>query len=269
MLQQRNFPTFLTKLTPAPKLWFALGLTLAIILVKNLWFDLAVILISSVMIVHEKQMMLFKFILVTLGVLFLAMYGIHGAIAPNIDPAADPVMFQIFGISYYGTGFAYASRFYMNVAPLMCALFLIFLSIDMTDLGVTICQAGISYTAMFTFIDSFQVITLLKKDMEQIQDAQRARGLQTEGNLIQRFKAFVPIMVPVVANSIIKVQDQAIAMDTKGFNSQCKKTIYRELTPYKWDAAVKWLGIALGVFAIAYRVLAAVKVIPPLLTNIL
>ena len=38
MLQQRNFPTLLTRLTPAPKLWFALGLTLAIILVKNLWF---------------------------------------------------------------------------------------------------------------------------------------------------------------------------------------------------------------------------------------
>ncbi len=133
----------------------------------------------------------------------------------------------------------------------MCALFLIFLSIDMTDLGVTICQAGISYTAMFTFIDSFQVITLLKKDMEQIQDAQRARGLQTEGNLIQRFRAFVPIMVPVVANSIIKVQDQAVAMDTKGFNSDCKKTIYRELTPCKWDPLCKWQGIAMGAFAIA------------------
>lgn len=269
MLQQRNFPTFLTKLTPSPKLWFALGLTLAIILIKNLWFDLAVILISTVMIVHEKQMMLFKLILITLVVLFFAMYGIHGAIAPNIDPAVDPVMFRIFGIDYYGAGFAYASRFYFNVAPLMCALFLIFLSIDMTDLGVTICKAGISYSAMFTFIDSFQVITLLKKDMEQIQDAQRARGLQTEGNLIQRFKAFVPIMVPVVANSIIKVQDQAIAMDTKGFNSDCKKTIYRELTPYQWDPAVKWLGIALGVFAIAYRVLAAVGVIPAFLTNIM
>ena len=49
---------------------------------------------------------------------------------------------------------------------------------------------------MFTFIDSFQVITLLSKDMEQISDAQRDRGINTEGNLLQRFKAFIPIMVP-------------------------------------------------------------------------
>ena len=59
MLQQRNFPTLLTRLTPAPKLWFALGLTLAIILVKNLWFDVAGIPLSTPVIVHQKQKMLF------------------------------------------------------------------------------------------------------------------------------------------------------------------------------------------------------------------
>ena len=68
--------------------------------------------------------------------------------------------------------------------------------------------------------------------MEQIRDAQRARGLNTEGSLLQRFKAFIPIMVPVVANSIVKVQDQAVAMETKGFNSECKKTVYREPVSY-------------------------------------
>ena len=140
---------------------------------------------------------------------------------------------------------------------------------DTTDLGATMCKAGIPYKAMFTFIDSFQVITLLSKDMEQIRDAQRARGLNTEGNLLQRFKAFIPIMVPVVANSIVKVQDQAVAMETKGFNSECKKTVYRELTPYKWDPVCKWFGILLGVFSIAYGVLSAVGVIPAFLTNIM
>ena len=269
MLQERNFPTFLTKLTPAPKLWFALGLILANILLKNLYFSIAVIIVSVVMIIKEKHMGLFKLILVTMVVMAVSMYGIHGAMAPVIDKASDPVLFQVFGIRYYAKGFAYASRYFMRAIPLMCALFLIFLSIDMTDLGVTMCKAGISYNFVFTFVDSFHVITLLRKDMEQIRDAQRARGLNTEGNLLQRFKAFIPIIVPVVANSIIKVQDQAVAMDTKGFNSSCKKTVYRELTPYKWDAACKWLGIFLGVFAVLYRILAAVQVIPAFLTNII
>ncbi|MBS6864353.1 MAG: energy-coupling factor transporter transmembrane protein EcfT [Ruthenibacterium sp.] len=269
MIQERNFPTFLKKLTPAPKLWLALGLILSVLLLKNMYFSIAVALVSIIMVFHEKQITLFKVLLVTMTILFVSMYGIHGAMAPVIDKANDPVLFNVFGINYYAKGFAYASRFFLRVCPLMCALFTIFLSMDTTDLGATMCKAGIPYKAMFTFIDAFQVITLLSKDMEQIRDAQRARGLNTEGSLLQRFKAFIPIMVPVVANSIVKVQDQAVAMETKGFNSECKKTVYRELTPYKWDAACKWFGILLGVFSIAYGVLSATGVIPAFLTNIM
>lgn len=268
MLQQRNFPTFLKKLTPAPKLWLSLGLILSVILFENYQYSIGLIVFSVIMIIREKQTTLFKFMLVTMAVLFVSMYGMYGAIAPTINPATDPVLFHLAGIPYYAKGFAHASFFFLRVAPLMCALFLLFLTIDITDLGATMCNAGIPYHFVFTFIDSFQVITLLSKDMEQIRDAQCARGLRTDGNLLQRFKAFVPIMVPVVANSIIKVQDQAVAMDTKGFNSTTQKTVYRELESSRWDTPVKLLGISLAVVSVLYRLLAALHVISPFLSNI-
>ncbi len=212
----------------------------------NIYFSIAVALISVAMVIQEKHTRLFKLMLVTMIILVVSMYGIHGAMAPVIDKATDPVMFTCSVSTIMRRGLRTRPVLSWACNPLMCALFPIFLTMDMTDLGLTMCKAGIPYNLMFTFIDSFQVITLLRKDMEQIRDAQRARGLNTEGNLLQRFKAFIPIIVPVVANSIIKVQDQAVAMDTKGFNSSCKKTVYRELTPYKWDPACKWLGILPG-----------------------
>ena len=143
------------------------------------------------------------------------------------------------------------------------------MTMDVADLGAVMCNAGIPYKFTFTFIDSFQVITLLGKEMEQIKDAQRARGLNMEGNLIQRFKAFLPIMIPVVANSIVKVQDQAIAMDTKGFNSECKKTVYREIIVTPLDKAVKTVGIILAIAGAAYGICTKVGVITPFLTNII
>lgn len=75
--------------------------------------------------------------------------------------------------------------------------------------------------------------------------------------------------MPVVANSIVKVQDQAIAMDTKGFNIKCKKTVYRDFVPYKWDPLFKWSGIALCVFSVAYKALVLLNVIEPFLTDIM
>ena len=106
MIQERNFPTFLKKLTPAPKLWLALGLILAVLLLRNMYFSIAVALISVAMVIHEKQTTLFKVLLVTMTILFVSMYGIHGAVAPVIDKATDPVMFTVLGIEYYAQGFA-------------------------------------------------------------------------------------------------------------------------------------------------------------------
>ena len=91
MIQERNFPTFLKKLTPAPKLWLALGLILSVLLLKNMYFSIAVALVSIIMVFHEKQITLFKVLLVTMTILFVSMYGIHGAMAPVIDKANDPV----------------------------------------------------------------------------------------------------------------------------------------------------------------------------------
>lgn len=269
MLQERDKSTFMKKINPGSKLWLALGLILANILFKNLYLSLAILAVSIIMIIKEKQFTLFKVVLVTMIVLFISMYALHGNIAPVIDKANDPVLFRVFGIRYYAKGFAFATRYYMRVAPLLASLFLLFITMDMADLAVVMCKVGIPYRFVFTFIDSFQVITLLGKDMEQIKDAQRARGLNTEGNLIQRFKAFIPIMIPVVANSVVKVQDLAIAMDTKGFNSKCKKTVYREIEKTPLDAVVKAVGILLAVTAVMYKLGVAFSVITPFLTNII
>ena len=137
----------------------------------------------------------------------------------------------------------------------MAFLFLIFRTINMTDLGVWMTKAGLPYRWAFIFTDSFMVIPVLSKDMEQIMDAQRARGLVTEGNLMTRMKAFVPVIVPVVANAFAKVQDQAIAMDTKGFNSKCKKTVYRELPNTHEDKICKAISLVVLIASIVFKVL--------------
>ena len=113
-------------MTPGPKLWLALGLILSLILVKNTYYAISVMILSIVVIVLEKQFGLFKVILVAMTVLFISMYALHGCIAPNIDKVNDPVMFTIFGIRYYASGFAWATKFYLRVGPMMPSLFVIF-----------------------------------------------------------------------------------------------------------------------------------------------
>jgi len=75
--------------------------------------------------------------------------------------------------------------------------------------------------------------------------------------VLQRTMAAIPIVIPVVSNSIMKVQNQAVALNTKGFNCPGEKTIYRDLHKEKPDHVLKWLSIALCVASVGYRIVVA------------
>lgn len=251
MIQERSKPTFLRRLHPNTKLWMALGLTFAVVFFQNVWFSAAVLIASVVMVAVERYALEFKVILVAIGIMALFMFTINGTLNPVNDYTGTPVFTLPLLGPFYREGLQYALYYFMRIAPLMASLFLLFRTINMTDLGVGMIEGGLSYRASFMFVSSFQIIPVLGKDMGQIMDAQRARGLDTDGNLLKRFMAFIPVIVPLVANSIMKVQDQAVAMETKGFNSSAAKTIYRDLERRPVDAILKWASIALAAAAAA------------------
>lgn len=61
--------------------------------------------------------------------------------------------------------------------------------------------------------------------MNTIMDAQRSRGLETEGNLITRAKSFLPLISPVVMSSLINTRERAIALEIRGFEAGQKRPI--------------------------------------------
>lgn len=256
MIQERNKPTFLRKLYPNTKLWMSLGITFAIIFFNNVWLSLAIMVFSLVMIAYERYILEFKVVLVSILIMALMMFTINGTLNPVNDYTKDPVfILPLLNWKFYIEGLEYALKYFSRIAPLMCALFLLFRTMNMTDLGVGMYEGGVPYNISFMFISTFQAIPVLGKDMNQIMDAQRARGLDTEGNLWKRFKAFLPVMVPVVANSIMRVRNQAVALETKGFNSSAKKTVYRDLPRTKADKILKWCSILLAIGSVVYKIL--------------
>ena len=257
MIQDRNKHTFLRKLYPSTKLYLCLALTLSVILFANNWYSLGVFLLGLGFIVREKFYLEFKIIAVTLTLMFISMFLINGTLYPGNDYTKAPAfVLPLLNIKFYHEGLERSVTVYRRVAPLMCTLFLLFRSMNMTDLGIAMNQGGLSYRASFVFINVFQILPVLSKEMTQITDAQRSRGLETEGNILTRVKAFAPIIIPVVCNSIMKVQNQAIALTTKGFSSDAKKTIYRELTKSTADYVLIVCSLLLTVGSIVYRIAA-------------
>ena len=82
-----------------------------------------------------------------------------------------------------------------------------------------------------------------------IADAQRARGLETEGHLLRRLQAVVPLVVPLILSSLVDVEERALAIEARAFNRAGPKTSLIEIGEARWEPATRW-GLVLAMVVV-------------------
>ena len=76
-------------------------------------------------------------------------------------------------------------------------------------------------------------------DAFQIMDAQKSRGLEFEkGNVVRRVRNMVPILIPLVVNSVIRSGELAEAMESRAYGSTPKPTSLYGMRLRWYDVAV-------------------------------
>ena len=85
-------------------------------------------------------------------------------------------------------------------------------------------------------------------DTTRIMNAQRARGVDfNEGNLIQKVKSVIPILIPLFASSFKRADALATAMEARGYQGGEGRTKYRVLEWKLPDTCAVIVMILLGV----------------------
>lgn len=84
---------------------------------------------------------------------------------------------------------------------------------------------------------SLRFVPTLMDDTTRIMNAQRARGVDfNEGNLIQKVKSVIPILIPLFASSFKRADALATAMEARGYQGGDGRTKYRILEWKKVDS---------------------------------
>lgn len=110
--------------------------------------------------------------------------------------------------------------------------FILFIKItDMSDLTYMLEKNGASHVFSYILLSSFQTIADLGKSAEVIMDSQKCRGIETEGAILTRLKAFIPVLGPLVLSAIASAEEKTIAMDARAFSSNAQHTSLRVLRP--------------------------------------
>lgn len=95
---------------------------------------------------------------------------------------------------------------------------------------------------------SLRFVPTLMDDTTRIMNAQRARGVDfNEGNLIQKVKSVIPILIPLFASSFKRADALATAMEARGYKGGEGRTKYRVLEWKLPDTCAVIVMILLGV----------------------
>ena len=70
----------------------------------------------------------------------------------------------------------------------------------------------------YLILASLNVVPQMQRKVKIIQEAQESRGVEVTGSFLQRAKAFLPLIGPVVLSSLTDAQERGMTLETRGFS---------------------------------------------------
>jgi len=132
----------------------------------------------------------------------------------------------------------------LRFITLMTSFSIFFLSTSPDKLSLALDRAGIPYEFNFAFITAIRFVPVLADEAQSIIDAQRSRGLELEkGNFLARIRKYIPILLPLIINSIRRSLELAEAMESRAFGAVRRRTNLYTLKMNPGDYAVLAVSI--------------------------
>lgn len=122
------------------------------------------------------------------------------------------------------------------------------------DFILSLEKQGMSPKASYVVLSTLQMVPILKKKSQTIMNAQKARGVETEGNILVRAKVFVPTIIPLVLSSIAGTEERALTLEARGFSSNIKPTHLYDIERKPEDKTAMILITVVFIGAIAGRI---------------
>ena len=138
---------------------------------------------------------------------------------------------------------------------LITSFSLFFLTTSPDKLSLALEKARIPYEFNFAFITAIRFVPVLADETQSIMDAQRSRGLELDkGGFLTRIRKYIPILLPLIINSIRRSLDLAEAMESRAFGATRERTNLFELVMERRDYAVFVISLVVLVALIVMKI---------------
>ena len=245
-----NKNTFLNRIEPFNKMFYILMVIIVPLCIGKLWAYSIFILISLILLLLGKSLKRTMPLIAFSFTILITIFIIHGL----FNKGNTNVLFTIGNLKFYQEGVFYALKISLNILNMLLAFAIFVLTTKPEELVEDMERMGFSPRFGYIISSVFQIIPQMMGTMSTIMDAQRSRGLETEGSFIIRAKAFIPLIAPVVMNSLSNTRERAIALEVRGFDSKEAKTFLYDKKNSKSDKILRTLMISIILSSIIWRV---------------
>lgn len=122
------------------------------------------------------------------------------------------------------------------------------------EIGQALEEKKVNYKVSYVFVSTLNMIDILAKNSQTIMNAQRARGVETEGNMLIRAKAFVPSFIPLILSAITGAEERVLTLESRGFNVQCPKVRVLSLSKSGLEKPLVVICSIITITIVAWRI---------------
>jgi energy-coupling factor transport system permease protein len=174
-------------------------------------------------------------------------------------PEGTTVLAQLGPLTVKAEGVRFAFGATVRILLITGALLLTLLTTHPGVLMSGLAQKGLPPTLAYVIVTTLQIVPHMRERANMIADAQRARGLETQGSIAQRMRALVPLLGPLVMGALLDVEERTLALEARAFSATTPKTSLFELPDPVYERLLRWAILLMIVAIVGFRLVEALQ----------
>lgn len=160
-------------------------------------------------------------------------------------PGAQDVLLELGPFAATASGLVAASQAALRVVVLACSIGLLAATTPTSELIDDLERRGLGRRATFVLSAAIGTVPRLLERAREIVDAQRARGMDTQGGVVRRVRGVVPLSGPLVLSALTEVELRTMVLEARAFAAPGKRTVLRAHPDSSLQRALRWALTAL------------------------
>jgi len=233
------------RLNPLTKAAIATAGSLAAIVVGG--YPVPLLVIVAALVSAEIAGLLGRLVRVTVAVSLALAISI--VLVSTLTRAGETVLFVIGPFDVTAEGVDFAAQTLLKVFALSLSIGLFTLTTHPRALVADLERRGVSSRFAFVALATIEAVPAMVRRAGVIAEAQRARGLDSEGGVVARARGLLPLVGPVLISAVTEVEQRSLALEARAFSRPGRRDLLWAMPDRGAERALRWIvgGVLLAV----------------------